>query len=69
MEVQIAYLVNAKTDNGIMVRQEIKTIDAKVLFGDDLPEVGQIQAFYIRLPWNPESIIEFHPRPYLWGAV
>lgn len=58
------YLVNGKPENNMIgVRQVVKTVDARLIFGDDLPEVGQIQGIYVRLPWQPHTIIEFLPRP------
>lgn len=63
MEIQVMYLVNAKQGNIIGVRQVVRTVDARLIFGDDLPEVGQINAIYVRLPWQPESPLEFLPRP------
>jgi len=63
MEIQVMYLVNAKQGDIIGVRQVVRTVDAKAMFGDDLPEIGQIQAFFIRLPWQPETPLEFLPRP------
>ena len=64
MEIQVMYLVNGKKENHMIgVRQVVKTVDAKLIFGDDLPEVGQIQGIYVRLPWQTDAIIEFLPRP------
>lgn len=64
MEIQVMYLVNGKPENNMIgVRQVVKTVDARLIFGDDLPEVGQIQGIYVRLPWQPDAIIEFLPRP------
>jgi hypothetical protein len=69
MEMQVMYLINAidETGNKIGVRQVVKTIDPSVIFGDDLPEIGQIQSFFIRLPWNPDHAIEYHPVPTRMG--
>jgi len=64
MEIQVMYLVNAKEENRMIgVRQVVRTVDAKLMFGDDLPEIGQIQAIFVRLPWQPETPLEFLPRP------
>jgi hypothetical protein len=69
MEIQVMYLVNALSDDGskIGVRSVVRAIDAAIIFGDDLPEIGQIQAFFIRLPWNPDHAIEYHPVPTRMG--
>jgi hypothetical protein len=69
MEIQVMYLVNALSDDGtrIGVRSVVRNVDAKLLFGDDLPEIGQIQSFFIRLPWNPDHAIEYHPVPTRMG--
>ena len=69
MEMQVMYLVNVNDpEKGIVgVRQMVRTIDPALLFGDDLPGVAQIQSFFIRLPWNPDNAIEFHPIPTRMG--
>lgn len=69
MEIQVMYLVNAKQGDTIGVRQVVRTVDAKLIFGDDLPEVGQINAIFVRLPWQPESPLEFLPRPTYMGPT
>jgi len=45
------YLVNVNDpEKGMVgVRQVVRTIDPALIFGDDLPEVGQIHAFFVRL--------------------
>lgn len=63
MEIQVMYLVNDKREGKIGVRQVVRTVDAKLVFGDDLPEVGQVNAIYIKLPWQADAILEFLPRP------
>jgi hypothetical protein len=69
MEMQVMYLVNAINEDGTMigVRTVVRTIDPKLIFGDDLPEIGQVQSFFIRLPWNPDNAIEYHPVPTRMG--
>jgi len=69
MEMQVMYLVNVNDpEKGMVgVRQVVRTIDPALIFGDDLPEVGQIHAFFVRLPWNPDHAIEFHPIPTRLG--
>jgi hypothetical protein len=69
MEMQIMYLVNVNDPvKGIIgVRQMVRSIDPAVIFGDDLPDVGQIQSIFVRLPWNPDNAIEFHPIPTRMG--
>jgi hypothetical protein len=68
VQIEVSYLVNHKDDDGnIRTRNMTRRIDAAVIFGDDYPEVAQVNGFFIRQPWQPETPIEFVPRPYWMG--
>lgn len=66
-EIQVMYLRNVVTDDGIRVQMVTRSVDAKDVFGDDVNELAEIKGFYIRLDWQPETPIEFVPRPYWMG--
>ena len=68
MEIQVTFLVNVEEKDRIMTRMVTRSIDPKLLFGDDYENVGQVNSFFIRLPWEPENPIEFVARPYYWGV-
>lgn len=68
MQIEVSFLVNHTDDDGaIRTRTMHMKVDPVAVFGDNWPDVAQINGFFIRLPWQPETPIEFTPRPYWMG--
>lgn len=65
LRIDVMFLENIETEEGTKIRQVMKSVDPKVIFGE--ADVAQVDRFLIRFNWQPETPIEFTPRPYWMG--
>lgn len=63
--IQVSFLENIDTEEGFKVRQVTRVIPLEAVFGG--ADVAQVNAFWVRFPWQPETPIEFRPSPYYLG--